>query len=231
MDLPKFSILAIIITILLGSYLSYITSSNFTNSLLLFALAGIASLFYTYLITMHTESIASSERKQSLIDGLHEIAYHEDKKHPLISSIVHASSAYDSYLYNPFIELSRRIRFGAEISDAFDVAASRILHKKFDWFGAHITSSSNSIQNFLDVYEGEMQRDSARSGPRIQTSATISMFISTILPSFIIFAFIGSAVISNNGMSLFTISVLMLIAIPAAYATMSVMQHGHIFKD
>ncbi len=231
MDLLKSSIFATIIAISLGSYLSYINSSNFANSLLLFALAGIVSLFYIYLLTMHIDSIVSSERKQSLIEGLHEVAYHKGKKHPLISSIVQASLTSGSYVSNPFMELSRRIRFGAEVSDAFDTAASKILHRKFNWFGAHITSSSNSIQNFLDVYEGELQRNSARSGPRIQTSATVSMFISTILPAFMIFAFIGSAVVSSGSISLFALSVLMLVAIPAVYATMSVIQHDHIFKN
>jgi hypothetical protein len=51
-----------------------------------------------------------------------------------------------------------------------------------------------------------------------QRYATINMFISTILPSFLVFAFVGNAVLSGTGFSTFLFSITFLIMVPLAYA-------------
>lgn len=217
-------------TISLGAYLCYINGADLLGALLLFLLSGAASSLYLYLFYIHDGARKRAESEQSLIDGMYEIAYYRSKRRPIASSIIQASRNISALVSEPFLELSNRIRFGEEIPTAFDRAATKILHGKFDWLGARITESRKSIQNFLRIYESESERRAAMAGAKIQTGATISMFVSTILPAFIIFSFIGSAVISNGAISLFTLSVLMLVAIPVAYTTISVVQHDHIFK-
>jgi hypothetical protein len=51
-----------------------------------------------------------------------------------------------------------------------------------------------------------------------QRYATINMFISTILPSFLVFAFVGNSVLSGTGFSTFLFSITFLIMVPLAYA-------------
>jgi hypothetical protein len=64
---------------------------------------------------------------------------------------------------------------------------------------------------FSDLKRAEMEESAQRY-------ATINMFISTILPSFLVFAFVGNAVLSGAGFSTFVFSITFLIMVPLAYA-------------
>lgn len=44
------------------------------------------------------------------------------------------------------------------------------------------------------------------------------MFVSTVLPSFIVFAFIGSAIISDSAPSILPLEMALLVALPVVYA-------------
>ncbi len=56
------------------------------------------------------------------------------------------------------------------------------------------------------------------AGDSVQRYATFSMFVSTVLPSFMVFAFIGSSILSRSPFSMLLFSALLVFAVPSFYS-------------
>ena len=74
------------------------------------------------------------------------------------------------------------------------------------------------MRGALSAHELRLSEKRSVAEDSLQRYATISMFISTIVPSFLVFAFIGTAILSQASFNLLPFSVSMLILIPLAYA-------------
>lgn len=75
-----------------------------------------------------------------------------------------------------------------------------------------------SIKAALELHEAAVKEELAELESACSRYATINMFISTVLPSFIIFAFIGSAIISNSAPDMLLFAIVVLVGLPAVYS-------------
>ncbi|MGC8676360.1 MAG: hypothetical protein ACP5T3_02485 [Candidatus Micrarchaeia archaeon] len=81
-----------------------------------------------------------------------------------------------------------------------------------------IEVSGDNIAMAVASLKTHDERHASETEGSIQTYATLNMFISTIAPSFVIFAFVGTAVIAGAFSNMLLLSVLLLFAVPLAYA-------------
>jgi hypothetical protein len=123
------------------------------------------------------------------------------------------------------------------ILDAEDGLDSATLRDKVkESFRRHLMGEEFRIR--MDTEEGKGYAKAAGSRPRdvvrghafylrtkraeieeaAQRYATLNMFLSTILPSFLVFAFIGESILSRGGFGTLLFSLVLLVLIPMAYA-------------
>lgn len=81
-----------------------------------------------------------------------------------------------------------------------------------------IFAEPGELRQIIDSHELAVGEKLSSLEAKSQRNATINMFVSTILPSFIIFAFIGSTIISGSSPSILSFSIIMLAVLPVAYA-------------
>ncbi len=74
------------------------------------------------------------------------------------------------------------------------------------------------LSNIIAQHYDKMQTLSSTAASRLQRYATANMFVSTIVPSFVIFGFIGSLVISQKAVGISALVVIMNLIIPFLYA-------------
>ena len=70
----------------------------------------------------------------------------------------------------------------------------------------------------IERYAHNAEASQATVEESAQRYATLNMFVSTVLPSFMIFAFIGSSILSQASFSLVAFSAILLLAVPVFYA-------------
>src|SRR5208337_387426 len=81
--------------------------------------------------------------------------------------------------------------------------------------GAENLGQMRSALAAHELHRSERQSEIEESSQRY---ALINMFVSTIVPSFLVFAFIGTAILSQASFNLLPFSVSLLIFIPFSYA-------------
>lgn len=147
-----------------------------------------------------------SERTQ-LIDYLYRAVYGKPKAGSYLLSLQRAHAAMETGAMKPRIgrELKERLMGGTE-ADAESRERARV--------GATKQEAEAQISEY-------MLREKSRKGrveEAAQRYATFNMFVSTVAPSFMIFAFIGSYVLSQSGSGLLFLSVGLLCAVPLFYS-------------
>ena len=80
------------------------------------------------------------------------------------------------------------------------------------------TDELSQMRSALAAHELHTSGSQSAVEESSQRYATINMFVSTVAPSFLVFAFIGTAILSQAGVSLLLFSVSLLIFIPLSYA-------------
>ncbi len=110
-------------------------------------------------------------------------------------------------------EIRRRVHLG----EAFGEAAEHALKKSqipVDVSFIDTKHEYQSIEKILRNEESSLNEKSVAHAGLIQRDATINMFMSTIAPSFIIFIFTGSMILSRSFISLMLFSIVMLVVLP-----------------
>lgn len=115
------------------------------------------------------------------------------------------------------LSIARRIRLGGE-ARVEDVAEL----EGFSDFG--------SARKAVDSYRMSAEERNSSLEAHAQRDATIGMFLSTILPSFIIFSFVGSTIISPGSTGMFMFSVAMLIALPLILSVSAARLNRRLFE-
>ena len=85
---------------------------------------------------------------------------------------------------------------------------------------------TSQIRSFIDKSESHLMEKASAIESYSQRYATANMFLSTVLPSFVIFAFIGSSIISAAKPSMLLFSSVLLFALPVLYAAGSSKLNG-----
>ena len=182
-------------------------------------LAFLSTLFCLTVLMLRRSIVRSYESNllcEDLFDCISRIAHYKSCGVTTPNSISNSvAQAHTTKTRAAFLKISRMIRLGEDFQCASRIALSSL---GAAYQPVSIGESRIQLQQIFDSY-GEMKRSRASIAlDTLQRDATISMFLSTILPSFLLFIFVGSAVLSESGAGMIAISISLLILVPLFYA-------------
>ena len=158
------------------------------------------------------------EVADGLVNGIGRVIYYHASGMPISKSIrKSAESSKCSRAASMLNEVGLRTGMGQELCISLrsvvmkDVALRNMLSK-------YVERNDFTLNELQMLYNSERKENSSRMSALTNRYATFNMFISTIAPSFIIFSFIGSMLISQSAVSIWTMSFLLLLVVPIAYA-------------
>ncbi|MCW6160646.1 MAG: hypothetical protein LVQ97_00465 [Candidatus Micrarchaeales archaeon] len=122
-------------------------------------------------------------------------------------------------------EMSRRMRLGQNASDAMLALSSRLrgnpaMAYELSCIGKDICQSGSALgaiessSKRIDLY---YKRELANSGYSLQKYSTLTVVLTTVLPSFAIFTSVGLSIIGNTRLIAGAVAFSMLMALPALY--------------
>ncbi len=187
-------------------------------------LSLIALMYYKY-----REEMELREELGEMMGGLNRISYYRSSNLPMESAVRKAASASPSRKIASIMSVAaNRVKLGESFFDAISAASSED-PKLLKELLKYLKGPDTEIAEAFSLYEYKKRAGQARSSAIMSRYATISMFVSTVAPSFVVFSFIGSLLISRSAASAFFLSTALLSAIPIAYSAInSLSMRGHI---
>lgn len=176
-----------------------------------------SSLLFYAIIKSLDEKISLSALRKKFVAAMHVLLEYHSCNMPLYSSLLKIiNSSDDRELKEILLPLSKKEYLeGSE--KPFNENSSK-LSKMFDGSGLPLSLKPSALRIFTEKINSEDEEKASSIEQYSQRYATINMFLSSVLPSFIIFGFVGSSIISQSNPSLLIFSVIMLFALPALYA-------------
>lgn len=122
-------------------------------------------------------------------------------------------------------EISRRMRLGQNASDAILALSNRLRNNsamayELSCIGKDMGQSGSALgaiessSKRIDLY---YKRELANSGYSLQKYSTLTVVLTTVLPSFVIFTSVGLSIIGNTRLIAGAVAFSMLMALPAMY--------------
>ncbi|MGC8538656.1 MAG: hypothetical protein ACP5MK_02195 [Candidatus Micrarchaeia archaeon] len=211
--------ISIVAIIMLGVTAFVSVASSFVSQYLpaLISLAAVA-LITAYLAYRLRRIQIEKKRFDQIIEFLYNL-YYLRQKHTLASNMYMLASGIGNVADRQKLnEMANGIRLGGDFADLIYLQFEPLLNE----FGLSRPPSCHypndqyqEIRELLDSYESNEHPTLEAS---MQRYSTVNMFISTILPIFIMFIFIGSSIISQSGINKVEFSLIILTFIPAFYA-------------
>jgi hypothetical protein len=216
-------LLILILAILLASIMCYVSDEGLVYFL--------ASLFFSLVfIFLITEMVASFNcrllRKLDKIELVKCVGYLRSQR-SRGSSLLNCLKDLPFKTSSPrlkekFVRLYDAVRFGENFENAMSIAG-------LDEFADVELDSDRSLALTIDKHELELKDKISKMKGSLQGHATINMFIATVLPSFIVFSFVGSAIISGYS-NLILISIALMIILPSVYAGSLNIMRGRLLE-
>lgn len=213
--------LAVATVVFVSLLLLLIEANGFSAPL--FPVFAFLVIFFIVAIHLLLKSNAEAYRKRKLSDGLAEflyrVGYYKSRRGSYFRAVGRAAQGTSASDLRRIVDrASRELKLGGGlftglVSDkAFEGEA---LLKNLRLSGADNIGQIRSALEAHELHRNERQSMIEESSQRY---ALINMFISTIVPSFLVFAFIGTAILSQASFNLLPLSVSLLIVIPLSYA-------------
>jgi hypothetical protein len=187
---------------------------------LLFALM---SAFFVAAVSILLKSNAGAYRKSRLADGMAEffyrLGYYKSRKGSYFRAVdkaVQGTSAVD--LREMVDRASKELKLGGSFLSGLaprEELGEGALLNNLRLSGA---DTLGQVRGALTAHELHMSERQSAMEESAQRYALVNMFISTIVPSFMVFAFIGTAILSQASVSLIPFSLSLVIFIPLSYA-------------
>ncbi len=183
-----------------------------------------ASLLIAFLVLfamrLMKRKVLNSQSGAAFLDGLMQsmegLYHYRLSGISLDASVARLASEASGDLQESLSLLSRKMRLGGTLEDSF---------RSIDRLNKALPAGSEPggfgigwLENAVISHETREDEKASRMEAGVQRHSTISMFISTILPSFVMFAFVGSSVISGSGAGLLPFALAMLAVLPFSYA-------------
>lgn len=181
------------------------------------SLSIFSSLLFYVIIKSLDEKISLSILRKKFVAAMHVLLEYHSYNMPLYSSLLNViNSSDDIELNKVLLQLSKREYLeGSE--KPFNKNFPK-LSKIFSGSCLPLSLKPSALQVFTEKINSEEEEKASSIEQYSQRYATINMFLSSVLPSFIIFGFVGSSIISQNDPSLMAFSVIMIFALPLLYA-------------
>jgi hypothetical protein len=184
--------------------------------LCLFTFGSISVLYREF-----TSSIGYSDMVAEFMKGLERISYYKESNMPAANSIRKAArSSSNPRISRLFYSIARRMELGDSLHDAID-ASTKDDAKLSGLILRYVSGPESSMEEALSLYESVRKESSFKASALNAKYATCNMFLSTVAPSFIMFSFIGSMLISQSSGSTAFMSLALVAAIPVAYSIVS----------
>jgi hypothetical protein len=214
-------------------------SSFVRGYLLIFASILAASLF---IISLYLELFLAKKKRaikttKSVLRALHAIktGMHISKL-PLTACITHAIlSSDDRDLSSALASIRNRMKFGQDFHEAV-----RSIIFSGEAIAAVFRSLAEAYERNMDmyiavkhVYDATLKKRLAeieKAYASVQKYSSISMVAGTIIPSFMLFAFIGYSIISGGSVQLFIFALLFGAVLPSIFSAVRALQAG-LYED
>lgn len=128
-----------------------------------------------------------------------------------------AASSPDAKVSSLMRNVSRRTGLGDDLGDAI-AAALRRERRLSAVLSRYMKSHDQTVEESVSMYESRRREKVAAANSLSARYATLNMFLSTIAPSFVMFSFIGSMLISQESGGIGFMSIAMIAAIPSVYS-------------
>jgi len=170
--------------------------------------------------------------RSELVDCLRLLMYHMENGVPFASAL---GSVADAHRTGPVARAFRTASRKARLGYDYQSALSECVSQCHGWRGGAIKEGAKwdekaAVHGIIEVHERASIERMAGMPSAMQRYATISMFISTIAPSFLLFGFVGSMIISGKAAAGMLLSVLLLLAVPAAYSAVNIMMQRKLHE-
>ena len=193
---------------------------NKPTSLLETALFAALSVFSSYSLNLLLEGNkrAHSQKllREDLISSLYRICYRKSKGGSFLKAVNDVANEETSPSLKAVLSQSaKKLAMGADFLSAIvsnPAFADHSLLKNFEGSDAEAIKAKLSEHSFHSA-KAHSEMDEA-----LNRNATLNMFLSVVLPSFLLFAFVGSSIVSQVEASMLLLSVTVLIFVPVFYA-------------
>ncbi|HVA82760.1 MAG TPA: hypothetical protein VNF06_01190 [Candidatus Aquilonibacter sp.] len=186
---------------------------------ILFFVCSLFVLFLLISLSKLQEFYLERKDENNLLDSLKQIFYYGSSGSSLLNLLTLVSeTATAKKVRLGMIRVRARMRLGED----FFSSMSDVFPKELSAFQLSISNSSESvleqISRTLHLYDQSREEEGSTSLDSLQRGSTINMFLSTLLPSFALFTFVGGSILSQGAPNLILFSALLLILIPLLYA-------------
>ncbi len=195
------------------------------QSVALFAIIFCISVVATYSMGLMLQNNALAydrkEQRESLADYLYRVLYYKSNGGSYLKSLsVAVGSVSSPRLANSINESIRK----------YIMASAQPSNNNYSQLDTEVIEhGEKQIRDSMVNYDLYLDSRQVEIAETTQRYATFNMFISTILPSFLVFAFIGNAILSEASSSMLLLSVLLLFIIPIAYSAGNFLMWGRLF--
>ncbi|MCL5239641.1 MAG: hypothetical protein M1286_04205 [Candidatus Marsarchaeota archaeon] len=179
----------------------------------LFVASNVTVISIRMMLKSNAESYSENARRSSFTEYLHRVLYRNRSGH----SYAKASYAAAAEIQNA--ELREQV--------LSSVRKRMMLFEADGEEGAARDRANAEAEIRRRARETETRQ--ADVDEKAQRNATLNMFVSTVLPSFMVFAFIGGSILSHEYFSLVALSACLILAIPVIYSAGSLVMWRRLF--
>ncbi|MCL5419934.1 MAG: type II secretion system F family protein [Candidatus Marsarchaeota archaeon] len=212
----------------LALLLAYINGTGSPYWLLAFLIVSVPFAASAVLLLRGTRAIERGMRlEEELAESLYTLTYYKSRDLPLCKALARAArEARSEQVSSALGAIARRIRLGESPGEAMHYVGSErgmpMLAESCS--GDAADSGISQVHRLLDAYEYLLAERRSRALESMQKYATINMFLSTILPAFTVFSFMGEIILAQKDTGIFLFSVMMLVMLPLIYVIGIAMQ-------
>ncbi|VVB77042.1 Uncharacterised protein [uncultured archaeon] len=177
-------------------------------------LSALLSISLYATVRSNREAYGRKTLKEGIASCLYGMAYYKSRKGSYLGAIDRASKSHDSKEVRDIAESAKKKYWlgGNFLSEllppGFGRADKSIL----------IRDDCKVVRSVLCANELRDSENQSRLEESVQRYAVFNMFISTVAPSFLVFAFVGGSILSTAQFNLVFFSSVMLVAIPIIYS-------------
>ncbi len=185
------------------------------------AMSACAAAIIYLLYSISSSRRASALRAADFMNAIGRISYYLDSGVPTASAMEKAAkSCTDPRAASMLKSAALRVQLGERLSDAMGSASLSDCRIRMI-VAQHVRGGGFDFGGAFSAYGSQRSERDAANGSSMSRYSTANMFISTVAPSFVIFSFIGSMLISQAGTSIAMMAFSLVIALPIVYAISS----------
>ncbi len=206
-------------------------TSGIITAVIVFQLSLLFVSLLAYMLRRSRTLSAERRLADELVESLRYVLFCRSKGMPTASALRLAGSKARQQRGRDILSVSsRRMALGDSLQQSLLRTVAPVPKDLRDSVvSADWSDDGKALGSMISSYGYALENRRARIEESVQRYATINMFLSTVVPSFIVFAFIGSALLSQREGSLLTLSIALLIALPVAYGVCNTMLSRRLF--